>query len=468
MLPLWRARRSCTMSAKLGQEVAPRLGKRASTEKAPLVPKEGDVQGFACTTIIYLIAAAVSTQEATKLAAQYFLKDTFLLGPTGIAYYLSFSSVGWIIKPVWGFVSDSLPILGQRRRPYLVLMAGLGALCFLGYGVVQTVPQFLCLLIATNCCLAFLSVIAQALLVQRSKEEKLEVASFNFTSYFGVIAVCGAALTFSVGLFLDKAPPRQALMLFAGLLVSLLMPVPFMEETSGAGVLSPVEQCKTVLQLFKRREVWGVTLYMLVFCAMPGPSSAMFFFNVNVLGFSATFLATISVVSAGAQVLGLVFYHRCLTGVPFRLLFAAATLLCAVISATPLIQVWRLNRRWGIDDHVFALVDTFIIDLIGEILWIPVLVLCSRLCPPSAQGTTYAIFLSIHNLGGWMAGMLSSATIWMLGITRDDLSNLQWLIAICCLANLVPLCFLPLVPNLDPEAMRDSENPVGDGAGRTA
>lgn len=29
--------------------------------------------------------------------------------------------MGWIIKPLYGFISDGFPIGGQRRKPYLYI-----------------------------------------------------------------------------------------------------------------------------------------------------------------------------------------------------------------------------------------------------------------------------------------------------------------------------------------------------------
>ncbi|KAI3982372.1 hypothetical protein MKX01_041210, partial [Papaver californicum] len=38
------------------------------------------------------------------------------------------SVLSWLIKPLYGFISDSVPLFGYRRRSYLVLSGLLGAL----------------------------------------------------------------------------------------------------------------------------------------------------------------------------------------------------------------------------------------------------------------------------------------------------------------------------------------------------
>ncbi|GFP84044.1 folate-biopterin transporter 1 chloroplastic, partial [Phtheirospermum japonicum] len=37
------------------------------------------------------------------------------------------SALPWLVKPLYGFISDSFPLCGYRRRSYLVLSGLLGA-----------------------------------------------------------------------------------------------------------------------------------------------------------------------------------------------------------------------------------------------------------------------------------------------------------------------------------------------------
>ena len=56
-----------------------------------------------------------------RLAVSFFLKDDLGLTPTEVGVLTGISSIPWIIKPVFGFLSDGVPIFGYRRRPYLIL-----------------------------------------------------------------------------------------------------------------------------------------------------------------------------------------------------------------------------------------------------------------------------------------------------------------------------------------------------------
>ncbi|RVX22083.1 Folate-biopterin transporter 1, chloroplastic [Vitis vinifera] len=64
----------------------------------------------------------------SRLAVSFYLKDDLHLDPAETAVISGFSALPWLVKPLYGFISDSLPLFGYRRRSYLVLSGLLGAL----------------------------------------------------------------------------------------------------------------------------------------------------------------------------------------------------------------------------------------------------------------------------------------------------------------------------------------------------
>ena len=52
----------------------------------------------------------------SSLARTFFLKDELHLSPSQSAAILGASSLPWAIKPLYGFLSDTIPLLGYKRR----------------------------------------------------------------------------------------------------------------------------------------------------------------------------------------------------------------------------------------------------------------------------------------------------------------------------------------------------------------
>ena len=49
-------------------------------------------------------------------------------------------SLPWVIKPVYGFLTDGLPVFGYRRKPYLILAGLLGSASWASLATVVATP----------------------------------------------------------------------------------------------------------------------------------------------------------------------------------------------------------------------------------------------------------------------------------------------------------------------------------------
>ena len=101
------------------------------------------LQGVALTPTTYSIMVVYFVQGALGLAAlarTYFLKDQLGLAPAEQAALMGVSTLPWVIKPVYGFLTDGLPIFGLRRKPYLVIGGLLGASAWAALATVVETP----------------------------------------------------------------------------------------------------------------------------------------------------------------------------------------------------------------------------------------------------------------------------------------------------------------------------------------
>merc|ERR1719440_575537 len=74
--------------------------------------------------VVYFVQGAIGL---ATLARTYFLKDQLGLSPGEQAALMGITTLPWVIKPVYGFLTDGLPIFGYRRKPYLILAGLLGS-----------------------------------------------------------------------------------------------------------------------------------------------------------------------------------------------------------------------------------------------------------------------------------------------------------------------------------------------------
>ncbi|MBA0564787.1 hypothetical protein Golob_009697, partial [Gossypium lobatum] len=56
-----------------------------------------------------------------RVGTEYYMKDVQKVQPSESQVYTGITSIPWIVKPIWGLLTDVIPIRGYRRRPYFIL-----------------------------------------------------------------------------------------------------------------------------------------------------------------------------------------------------------------------------------------------------------------------------------------------------------------------------------------------------------
>jgi Na+/melibiose symporter-like transporter len=84
--------------------------------------------------IVYFVQGILGL---ARLAVSFFLKDELALSPAQVAALMGIAALPWMIKPVFGFLSDGLPVFGYHRRPYLILSGLMGTAAWLGLATVS-------------------------------------------------------------------------------------------------------------------------------------------------------------------------------------------------------------------------------------------------------------------------------------------------------------------------------------------
>src|SRR5215471_13888711 len=92
-----------------------------------------------------------------------------------VATFFTISTVPWLIKPLYGLVSDFFPLFGRRRKSYLLLTSALAGVAglVLGVGVTPTYWRLAGSFTVMALGLAFTDVLVDALMVENGKPRGL-------------------------------------------------------------------------------------------------------------------------------------------------------------------------------------------------------------------------------------------------------------------------------------------------------
>ncbi|GER29771.1 major facilitator superfamily protein [Striga asiatica] len=396
----------------------------------------------------------------SRLAVNFYLKDELHLDPAETAIISGVSSLPWLVKPLYGFISDSFPLCGYRRRSYLVLSGLLGAF---SWSLMATIVDSkygvaFCILLG-SLSVAFSDVVVDSMVVERARGESQTVSGSLQSLCWGSSAFGGIVSSYFSGSLVGAYGVRfvfglTALLPLITSAVAVLVKEQPLHGSARGLILSDSTAClgsskNSLLQLWdavKQPNVFLPTLFIFLWQATPQSDSAMFYFITNKLGFTPEFLGRVKLVTSIASLVGVGFYNGFLKGVRLRKIFLVTTVIGSVLGMTQVFLVTGLNRKFGISDEWFAIGDSLILTVLGQVSFMPVLVLAAKLCPEGMEATLFATLMSISNGGSVLGGLIGAGLTRLFGVTKDKFDSLTFLIILCNLSSLLPLPLLGLLP----------------------
>jgi len=116
-----------------------------------------------------------------------------------------------------------------------------------------------------------------------------------------------------------------------------------------------------------------------------------------------------------------------------------ASIASAPLGLSQLLLVYGINRQLGIPDTAFAFGDSLVLTVLGQLAFMPLLVLAAEICPPGVEGTLFAALMSVFNGAGVVGSEAGALLTKVLGVTENNFEQLGLLVAICNLSSLLPL-----------------------------
>ncbi|KAJ1271743.1 hypothetical protein BS78_06G149500 [Paspalum vaginatum] len=395
-----------------------------------------------------------------SVAAGYYWKDVQRVQPSAAQFYQGITGAPWLVKTFWGLLTDVVPVAGFRRRPYFILAGVIGVPSMLmlslnrGFGIM---PALLALT-AQSTGAAIADVTVDALVAQNSITHP--TLASDMQSLCGISSSVGALLGFSISGLLVQSMGSQgalgllsipaALVFLAGILLKENRDTEFDYMQVHRKFYKAIQSMARTL---KCPDVWRPCLYIFISLNLSlDIQGGMFYWYTDHVvgpGFSEGYIGLIYSIGAVGSIVGILLYQRGLKDYPFRNILFWSQVLSSLAGMLDVVLVTRLNLKIGIPDYFFAVIDYSTSQMVDQFKWMPLVVLCSKLCPPGIEGTFYALLMSLQNAGlllsAWWGGLL----LHMLNVTRMEFSNLWIVVLIRNTVRLVPLVLLFLVPQCD-------------------
>jgi Na+/melibiose symporter-like transporter len=370
-------------------------------------------------------------------------------------------SLPWIIKPVYGLLTDFVPLAGSRRRSYLLLTT---AIAFVGMTVIYFLPLtqdrsilLLTLLLLPAIAIAFSDVVVDALMVEVGQPRGMtgQLQSIQWASLYAATILTGL-----VGGALSQWNMQQAGFLIAGLAcgVSLAaawflvrdppllsdtsVPAPGTRETRNLRSSGLRHAIAEMWQTFRQPGILAIGAFLLFLNFKPFSSTVLYYHSTASLNFSEQFVGTLTAWHAGGVVLGSLLY-----GLVCRMIPVPWLIHCGIAAG-----ILSTLAYWGFQDVTSAVIVSVAVGIVFAIGELTQLDLAARVCKPETAGTTFALLMSLANLSNSLSQGFGGSIYESLTKNWGYVAAFQILVAVGALFT--AFCWL-LVPLLT-RAMRAS------------
>jgi MFS family permease len=352
--------------------------------------------------LVYIVEGLGQTGGLIAQPLNYFLKERYGWTPVQVTAYLTVLNFPWIIKPVYGLVSDFIPLFGYRRKAYLVLANGAAAAAYFWVAWLTAPGEILFALSLTSYAMAASSTLSGAVLVENGQRLS---ASDTFVNqewlWFNIAAVASALLG---GVLVQHLSPEGALhsaALVAGAAPFLaIFGALFLieEERSRADLAQLKVTFRALLASLRRRELWLVGGFLFLYYFNPGFGTPLYYYMTDELHFSQQFIGFLGAVSSAGWIAGALIYRWGLRGMTSQALLYLS-IVCGAAATLPFLLL---------ADPIAAVLVNFAAGIAGMISMVASLTLAADFCPPRSEGFTFAALLSVTNLAAALSDNIGS------------------------------------------------------------
>jgi MFS family permease len=352
--------------------------------------------------LVYVVEGLGQIVGLISQPLNYYLKEVHGWNPLQVTAFITLFNLPWIIKPVYGLVSDFLPLFGYRRKSYLIIANIAAVVGYLWVTQLNAPGDLALALMLTAYAMAISSTLCGAVLVENGQRLKESGAFVNQQWLWFNIAAMIAAV--AGGQLVQHLTPSNALHAAAAIIavapcaviVGTLYLVP--EKKTRIDLAGMKNTLRGLVTAFRHRELWIVATFMFLYYFSPGLSTPLYFHMTDDLGFSQAYIGILGSINAAGWVVGALLYRRFFGNLTLKNLLNLS-IAFGTIAGLAYLFLWN---------EAAAAIINFGGGFAGMLTTVATVTLAADYCPPRAEGFSFAVLMSIINLANTLADNVGS------------------------------------------------------------
>jgi predicted MFS family arabinose efflux permease len=364
----------------------------------------------------------------------YYLKQVHGWTPVQVTAFLTLFNLPWVIKPVYGLISDFVPLFGYRRKSYLIIVNVAAIAGFFWATQIDTPSVLVFALMMTAYAMAISSTLCGAVLVQNGQRLHESGRFVNQQWLWSNIAAMAAAII--GGQLVQRLPPDSALHVGAAIvgvtpflvIIGTLFLIP--EQKVSINLQGMKSTLDGLLASFKRRELWIIAFFLFLYYFSPGFATPLYYHMTDNLKFSQGYIGILGSVASAGWVVGALLYKRIFGDLSLKNLLNVSIAFGTVSTAAFLL----------LSTETSAAILNFCSGFSAMLATVATLTLAADYCPPRAEGFAFATLMSIINLATTLADNVGSFLY-----THLFNSNLTPLVLVSAAFTAIAFVLVPLL-----------------------
>lgn len=358
----------------------------------------------------------------SNLPVIFLLKEEIRLTASQTAYFHALTLLSWVIKPLWGYLSDQFPLWGLRRRSYFQMMSVMAALSWLALAAVPSYSVGVLLIFITLAysAYAFQDVVTDAWMVEVGQPERL-TGRFQSIQWSAVYLAMTITALWG-GRLADQARqgslPFQWIFAMAAIfpMITLLVGFFTLDESGKSGPRSahPVAWS----EIFRSKEIWLLAFFLFLWTFSPAIGTPFIYYALDTLHFDGAFLGWLQALASVTAFVTSLFFGKWIDRIPVRKFLIAVVFTGSILLLSHLVYFMpavyghpQFARTLALATRVpFAVFDTLVI--------LTLMNLAAKICPRYAGGSIFALLMSFYNLGQSGADILGGFLFSLMGLPR--------------------------------------------------
>ena len=352
--------------------------------------------------LVYVVEGLGQIGGLISQPLTYYLKQVHDWTPLQITAYLTIFNIPWIIKPLYGLVSDFIPLFGYRRKSYLLLANAAAIAGFLLVTQLTAPHRLVFALMLTAYAMAISSTLCGAVLVENGQRLRESGTFVNQQWLWYNIAAMTAAIL--GGQLVQNLPPTTAVhsaaAVVAGAPLLVIFGTVFLipEKKVPMNIHGMKHTLEGLSSTFRRRHLWIIAAFIFLYYFSPGLSTPLYFIMTDKLKFSQAYIGLLGSLGAAGWVFGAYLYRRYMKRLTLKKLLNLSIAI-GTVATLAFLFLWN---------EPAAAVISFCSGFAGMLATVASMTLAADYCPRHAEGFAFAVLMSIINLATALGDNLGS------------------------------------------------------------